>query len=107
MFSFVSMYLSDGESHLVVSDSLPPHGLSSARLICPWNSPGQNTGVGSHSLLQEIFPSRLVFILITAKVDFSDGSVVKNLPTNAGDMGDAGLIPRSGRSPEEGNGNPL
>ena len=30
--------------------------------------------------------------------------VVKNLPANAGD---AGLIPRSGRSPEEGNGNPL
>ena len=31
------------------------------------------------------------------------GSVVKKLPTNAGDVG---LIPRSGRSPEEGNGNP-
>ena len=25
-------------------------------LLCPWNSPGKNTGVGSHSLLQEIFP---------------------------------------------------
>jgi len=24
----------------------------------PWNSPGQNTGVGSHSLLQEIFPTQ-------------------------------------------------
>ena len=31
-------------------------------------------------------------------------SVVKNLPTNAGD---AGLIPESGRSPGAGNGNPL
>ena len=30
----------------VVSDSLPPHGPHS-----PWNSPGQNTGVGSLSLL--------------------------------------------------------
>ena len=27
-----------------------------ARLLCPWNSPGQDTGVGSHSLLQGIFP---------------------------------------------------
>ena len=35
------------------------------------------------------------------------GSVVKNLPANAGDARDAGLIPESGRSPEGGNGNPL
>ena len=28
-----------------------------ARFLCPWNSPGQNTGVGSHSLLQGIFPT--------------------------------------------------
>ena len=38
-------------SRSVVSDSLRPHGLHS-----PWNSPGQNTEVGSLSLLQEIFP---------------------------------------------------
>ena len=41
------------ESPSVVSDSLWPHGLYS-----PWNSPGQNTGVGSCSLLQEIFPTQ-------------------------------------------------
>ena len=41
------------ESHSVVSDSLRPHGLYS-----PWNSPGQNTGVGSLSLLQGIFPTQ-------------------------------------------------
>ena len=35
---------------------------------------------------------------------FPGGSVVKNLPANAGDQG---LIPGSGRSPGEGNGNPL
>ena len=35
---------------------------------------------------------------------FPDGSVVKNLPANAGDVG---LIPGSGRSSGEGNGNPL
>ena len=33
--------------------------------------------------------------------------VVKNLPANAGDLRDMGLIPGSGRSPGEGNGNPL
>ena len=41
------------ESHWVVSDSLRPHGLYS-----PWNSPGQNTWVGSLSLLQGIFPTQ-------------------------------------------------
>ena len=41
------------ESHSVVSDSLWPRGLYS-----PWNSLGQNTGVNSLSLLQEIFPTR-------------------------------------------------
>ena len=35
------------------------------------------------------------------------GSVVKNLPANAGDAGDVGSIPRSGRFPGGGNGNPL
>ena len=33
--------------------------------------------------------------------------MVKNLPANARDTGDAGSIPGSGRSPGEGNGNPL
>ena len=33
--------------------------------------------------------------------------VVKNLPANAGDVRDLGLIPESGRSPGKGNGNPL
>ena len=31
---------------------------SPPRLLCPWNSPGKNTGVGCHSLLQGIFPSQ-------------------------------------------------
>ena len=46
-------YLSSSESRSFVSDSLQPHGLYS-----PWNSPGQNTGVGSCSLLQGIFPTQ-------------------------------------------------
>ena len=41
------------ESGSVVFDFLQPHGLNS-----PWNSPGQNTGVGSLSFLQRIFPTQ-------------------------------------------------
>ena len=39
----------------VMSNSLRPHGLYPTRLLCPWNSPGKNTAVGCHSLLQGIF----------------------------------------------------
>ena len=42
----------------VVSDSLQPCGLQPARLLCPWNSPGKNTGVDCHSLLHGIFPTQ-------------------------------------------------
>ena len=44
---------SESKTRSVVSDSLWPH-----RLYSPWNSPGQNTGVGSLSLLQGIFPTQ-------------------------------------------------
>ena len=43
----------ESESHSVMSNSLWPRGLYSL-----WNSPGQNTGVGSRSLLQGIFPTQ-------------------------------------------------
>ena len=39
----------------VMSDSLRPHQLQPTRLLCPWDSPGENTGVGYHFLLQGIF----------------------------------------------------
>ena len=63
---------------LVAQSLLWLHGLWPARISCPWNSPGKNIGVGSHFLLS--------------------GSC------NAGNLGS---IPGSGRSPGEGNGNPL
>ena len=50
---FQSGLLWVSESRSVVSDSLWPQGLYS-----PWNSPGPNIGVGSHSLLQGIFPTQ-------------------------------------------------
>ena len=49
---------SESVSHSFVSNSLRPHGLEPARLLCPWDSPGTNTVVISHSLLQGIFPSQ-------------------------------------------------
>ena len=44
---------SESEGCSVMANSLQPHGL-----YTPWNSPGQNTGVGSLSLLQGIFPTQ-------------------------------------------------
>ena len=45
--------MKESESDSVMSSSWQPHGLYS-----PWNSPGQNTRVGSLSLLQGIFPTQ-------------------------------------------------
>ena len=44
---------SESQNRSVMSISLQPHGLHR-----PWNSLGQNTGVGSRSLLQGIFPTQ-------------------------------------------------
>ena len=52
-FNLKCFQWSESECHLVVSDCLQCRGLYS-----PWNSPGQNTGVGSLSLLQGIFPAQ-------------------------------------------------
>ena len=49
----------------------------------------------------------MISVEISVWLGFPGGSVVKNLPDNAGDAGDISLIPRFRRSPGEGNGNPL
>ena len=51
--AYLTYMQGESESHSVMSSSLRPHGLYST-----WNSPGQNTGVGSPSLLQGIFPTQ-------------------------------------------------
>ena len=55
--SFIAILIfhlkSESKSHSVMSESWKPHGLYS-----PWNSPGQNSGMGSLSLLQQIFPTQ-------------------------------------------------
>ena len=115
----------------VVSNSLQRHGLQPTGLLCPWNSPGKKTGVGSHSLLQGIFPiQRLNLgllncwrILYHLSHQGSPQFKISNLKSchcfiavlSSGDFNvvpacnarDPGLISGSGRSPGEGNGNPL
>ena len=42
----------------IVSNCLQPCGLKLTRLLCPWDFPGKNTGVGCHFLLPGIFPTQ-------------------------------------------------
>ena len=86
-----------------MSDSLRPHGLYS-----PWNSPGQNTGVGSLSLPGDLSNPR-----IKPRSHIAGGHLAKdvigslNAKESACNRGDAGSIPGSGRSPEGEHGKPL
>ena len=52
----------------VVSDSVRPHRWPPTRLLCPWDSPGKNTGVGCH------------FLLLFRKVK-SESEVTRSCPT--------------------------
>ena len=116
----------------VMSNSVQPYGLQPARLLCPWDSPGKNTGVGCCALLQGIFWAQgsnlhLLYLLALAggffttsatwearddhiycyllsSLVFPGGSDGKESACNAGDQG---LIPGSGRSPGERKSNPL
>ena len=42
----------------VMSDSVPPRGLEPAKLLCPWDPLGKNTGVGGHSFPRGSFQPR-------------------------------------------------
>ena len=87
-----------------MSDSLWPHGLEPSRLLCPWNYPGKNTGVGSHSFLQGSCLPRDWTRRVSSIADFPSGSDSKESASNAGDPSS---ITGSGRFPGEGNGYPL
>ena len=52
------MLKSESVSRSVISDSLQHHGLQPVKLLCPWNSPGRNIEVGTHSLPQGIVPTQ-------------------------------------------------
>ena len=59
----------------VMSDSLQPYGLQPARLLCPWDSPGKNTGVGCHVLLQGIFPTQGLNLRLLHLLNWQVGSL--------------------------------
>ena len=72
---------------------------------------GKCSGCGLRSQSAWIWCLAIFFFFKAAgdlRFHFPGGrAVVKNLPADAGDAGDVGSIPQSGRSPGEGNGNPL
>ena len=57
------------ESHSVMFNSLQTHGLQPARLPCPWNSLGKNTGVGCYLLLCRL--SGILTILVYINIDYT------------------------------------
>ena len=110
-----------------VAQSCPtlwPYAMWPTRLLCPWNSPSKNTWVGCHFLLQRHFPTqgsnlglllcRRIIIWATreSQIKLEESSIqraslVAQVKASACSAGDLGFIPGSGRSPGEGNGNPL
>ena len=76
-----------------------PSGVNSQLLIA----------VSIHALKRLFFPRPLQFVGLCGgqPQGFLGGTVVKNLPANAGDARGTGLTSGSGRSPGEGSGNPL
>ena len=63
-------------AHSVMSDSLQPCGLKPARLLCPWDSPDKNTGVGCHVLLQRIFPGQRLKLCLLCLLHQQPGSLL-------------------------------
>ena len=120
----------------VVSDSMRPHRRQPTRLPGPWDSPGKNTGVGCHFLLQCKSLSRVQLLAIPwtaayqaplsmgfSRQEYWNGVPLPSLAPfllsakyfpggsddkkSACNVGDLGLIPELGRSPGEGNSYPL
>ena len=56
--TFTYLHWRAGLSRSAMYHSLWPYGLYPGRPLCPWNSPGKNTRVGCHALLQGIFPTQ-------------------------------------------------
>ena len=103
----------------VMSVSLQPHGLQLARLLCLWDSPCKNTGVGCHALLQGIFLMQgsnpglphCRRILYQMSHQGSPGLGIRPYYSNGRESAcntrDPGSISGSRRSPEGGHGSPL
>ena len=59
MISCYNTHVLYSVTQLCLTDSLQPHGQYPSRLLCPWNFPAKNTGVGCHFLLQGIVPTQV------------------------------------------------
>ena len=75
-------------------------------MACRRKSSAANVATGINSVEQTVFVYMHVYMHVCMG-GVPGGSVVEKSPANAGDTGDTGSIPGSGRSPGEGNGNPL
>ena len=82
---------------LVTKSCLTPVTLGPARLLCPWDFPGRNTGVRCHFLLQAIFLTRIKPVSPALQVDSLPQShqgsndwnnPIKRETADAGDGGD-------------------
>ena len=82
VFSFTTEYLHCGDTHTHIY---------------------RNT----HTHLVKFLITTLKKVVLPFHLTHTGGTVVKNLPASARNKRDAGLIPGLGRSPGEGNGNPL
>ena len=58
-----------------MSDSVQPYGPQPTRLLCPWDSPGNNTGVGRHAFLQGIFPTQELRQRLLSLLPWQGGSL--------------------------------
>ena len=106
-----------------MSNSVRPHGLQPTRLLCPWDFPGKNAGVGCHALLQGSSPIQGSNLHLVCLQQWQAGSLgftqnccyfllrwasltaqmVKNLPA----VQDAWVWFLDGKIPGGGHGNPL
>ena len=75
--------------------------------ICIEPSPENSLNLLLHIEVETYNKEKPEFQSLFLSLGFPDGTMVKNPPTNAGDTRNGDSIPGSGRSPGEGNGNPL
>ena len=68
----------------VVSNSVRPHRQQPTRLLCPWDSPGKNTGVGCHFLLQCMKVKRKVKLLSRARLLATPWTAAYQAPLSMG-----------------------
>ena len=70
----------DHEIQVCVCMLLRPHEPQPTRLLCPGDSPGKNTGVGIHAILQRIFPTQGLNLLKSTYI------VMKEMSTKSGEF---------------------